>query len=55
MLVILKSTGELNSYELKFIANVDEAGMHFSHAVQGGICHSSRKLHAKLYNLLPND
>lgn len=40
MLVLLKPTGE--GYELKFIANVDEAGMYFYHAIYGGICHSSK-------------
>lgn len=53
MLVLLKPTVE--GYGLKFIANVDETGMHFSHVVQGGICHISGELNAKLYNLLPND
>lgn len=51
MVVLLKTTG----YELKFTANVNEAGMHFSSAIQGGICHSSRNLDAKLHNLLSKE
>lgn len=51
MAVLLKPTG----YELKFTAHVNEAGMHFPYAIQGGICHSSRNLDAKLYNLLSKE